>query len=148
MPAAGQRVLALDFTDSVSSTDATAHLNISTTPALGTPGVNVTFTAPTSGKVMVHVGASIVENGGATVAGVIDYRVRLTNSSGTIVYNLGSVLRRLVLFGNAQSQEATRTSYLSGLTPGQVYYVEMLHASYGTQVDLYGRTLTVVPLPA
>lgn len=148
MALAGQRIKALDFTPAVRAASTTSFLNVSTTPALGSPGVNVTFTAPSSGKAQVVISLSIAESGGATVAGILDYRVRENNSSGTIIYNVGSLERRLILFGNTQAQEGSRSSMITGLTPGGTYYVETLHSSYGTQVDIFARVLEVYPLPA
>lgn len=148
MVAAGQKIRALDFTETVQASDTTAHLNISTTPSLGSPEVGVTFTAPTSGKVLVTISGSVGESGGTVVAGVLDYRVYENNSSGAIVFALGSLIRRVIITSPAsnQAQELSRTSLLTGLTPGGVYYAQVWHASYGAAVDLYVRAITVAPV--
>jgi len=143
MPTAGQRILAADFITPVTATDSTVLLNVSGTPGTGSPEVGVTFTAPTSGMVMVTVGGSIVESGGGPAGGIIDYRIFEDNSSGAVVVGHGSLTRRAVLQGTTQSTEASRTSLITGLTPGQVYYAQMIISSYGTLVDFYNRTIAV-----
>lgn len=144
MPTAGQRILAADFVTPVTATDSTILANISSTLAVGSPEVGVTFTAPTSGMVIVTVGGSIVESGGTTAAGIIDYRITEDDSAGAEVVATGSNARRCVLQANTQSGEASRSSLVTGLTAGQVYYAQIRTASYSTPaIDVYNRTISV-----
>lgn len=153
MPLAGQRIKALDFTDTVEASSLTALLNISTTLTVGTPEVGVVFTAPTSGKALVTIGASFVDDTGADNVGVLDTKLfQGTNGSGTLILNTGDLRRRLILQpGNVanQSQEASRTFPVTGLTAGTSYYVQLLHfAAAGATLDLFARQVIVQPLPA
>jgi hypothetical protein len=153
MPLAGQRIQALDFTPAVKAEDLTLQVNVSTTMGVGSPEVGVVFTAPTSGKVTVTVSASMVDDSGANNVGILDWKLFLgTNGSGTLILNTGSVLRRLILQPGdvgGQSQEASRTTMVTSLTPGASYYVQLHQASSaGGTIDFYGRSVTVVPLPA
>lgn len=153
MPSAGQRILAADFQPTVGATDTTTLSNISTTLAVGTPEVGVVFNAPTSGKALVTIGASFADDTGADNCGILDSKVFAgTNGSGTLVLNTGSLLRRLILQpGNitSQSQEASRTYLVTGLTAGSAYYVQLLHAAWaGATLDLYARQVIAQPLPA
>lgn len=153
MPLAGQRIKALDFTAAVGAESLTVQSNIGTTLAIGSPEVGVIFTAPTSGKAQVTVGASFADDTGANNCGVLDWKLfQGTNGSGTLVLGTGALTRRLILQpGDVanQSQEASRSVLVQGLTPGLSYYVQLLHQSYaGSTVDLYARTVAVLPLAA
>lgn len=153
MPLAGQRIKALDFTAAVAAESTVVQSNISTTLGVGTPEVGVVFTAPTSGKVNVTVSMSCADDTGANNVGILDWKLFLgTNGSGTLVLNTGALTRRLVLqVGDVtnQSQETSRTILVQGLTAGSSYYVQLLHAAWaGTTLDIYARTVSVVPLPA
>lgn len=153
MPLAGQRIKALDFTAAVGAESTVTQANVGTTLVVGSPEVGVVFTAPTSGKAQVTVSASYADDSGADNCGILDWKLFLgTSGSGTLVLGTGALTRRLVLQpGNVanQSQEASRTVLVQGLTPGSSYYVQLLHASWaGATVDLYARTVAVVPLPA
>lgn len=152
MPAAGQKIRALDFTPAVGATDSTAHLNLTTTPAVGSPAVGVVFTAPTSGKIALTIGASFADSSGNNNCGILDFQLYLgTDATGTLVLS-SSIINRLILQpGDTtdQSQEASRTSFVSGLTAGSSYYVRTLHSSFsGATIDIYARTVFVQPLPA
>ena len=149
MPLAGQRLKALDFTPAVSATSTVVQSNLSTTLTVGSPEVGVVFTAPTSGKANVTVGASFADDTGANNAGILDWKLFLgTNGSGTLVLGTGAFDRRLVAMpGDVtnQSQELSRTVLVQGLTPGSSYYVQLLHASWaGATIDCYARSVAVV----
>jgi len=148
MPLAGQRITALDFTAAVTATDSNVQANIGTTIGPGTPEVGVVFIAPTSGKVMVSIGGSAADDAGAHKA-VIDWQLYAgTNASGTLILNVGSLARRLIIGGDVEGVEADRSSLVTGLTPGSSYYARVMVAAYAATTDVYNRTITVVPLPA
>lgn len=153
MPLAGQRIKALDFQPMVESSSTATLSNISTTPSVGTPEVGVVFTAPTSGKALITIGASFADDSGANNCGVLDTKLFLgTNSSGTLILGTGDLRRRLILQpGDVanQSQEASRTFPVTGLTPGASYYVQLLHSAWaGATLDLFARQVIAQPLPA
>ncbi len=153
MPLAGQRIKAADFQATVEASSLTVLTNISTTLSVGTPEVGVVFTAPTSGKAMITIGASFADDSGANNVGILDSKLfQGTNGSGTLILNTGSLLRRLILQpGDVanQSQEASRTFLVTGLTAGSSYYVQLLHAAWtGATLDIYARQVVAQPLPA
>ncbi len=153
MPLAGQRIKALDFQPMVEASSTATLTNITTPLAVGTPEVGVVFTAPTSGKALITIGASFADDTGADNVGILDSKLFLgTNGSGTLVLSTGDLRRRLILQpGNVanQSQEASRTFPVTGLTAGASYYVQLLHQSWaGATLDIYARQVVAQPLPA
>ncbi len=153
MPLAGQRIKALDFTATVEASSTVVQSNVGTSLVVGSPEVGVVFIAPTSGKAMITVGGSVLDDSGANNSAVIDTKIFLgTNGSGTLIFGVGSLLRRLILAPGdiaSQSQEVSRTFSVSGLTAGASYYVQLLQQSYaGTTVDIFARQVIVQPLPA
>lgn len=152
MALAGQRIKALDFTPAVGMTDTTAHLNLTTTPAVGSPEVGVAFVAPTSGKIALTISASVADSSGNNIAGILDFQLYLgTSAAGTLVLS-SSIINRLILQAGDvtnESQEASRTSFIAGLAAGADYYVRTRHSAFsGSTLDLYARTVFVQPLPA
>lgn len=151
MPTAGQRVLAADFTQSVVSTDSTTQWNVGTTAAVGSPEVAVTFTAPTSGKVLVNI-ASEMQDNVSDNAVYLDWRLYEDDGNGAIILNLGSSERYMKTIGHTssiRSQAVGRSILVPGLTAGQVYFLRLYHsATGGTSADVLMRQVSVVPLPA
>lgn len=149
MVQAGQRILAADFPPAVSVAEGTAQNNVSsTTPIAGSPAANVTFTAPTSGAVLMHISGWGSDNGGANSM-FLDREVRLTNSSGTIVSATGNALYYLQWRGatSSNNESMSKASVLAGLTPGQLYWAELRHyVSGGSTFDLFLRGLIIQPL--
>lgn len=150
MPTAGQRVLALDFTAAVTAIDnVNSQLNLTGTPAIGSPELGVTFTAPSSGKALVTLTAAANDSSGA-FASILDVRIYEDDAAGAIVVDLNTG-RRLQIMGASTTQVdwLTRTDLIEGLTPGQVYYARTyVYATGGTTCDVYTRQISVVPLPA
>jgi len=154
MPAAGQKIKALDFSATVSAVDNTTLTNVSTTLGAGSPVVAVTFVAPTSGKVAIHLSG----NGrctGSLQATIFDIEVYLgTSASGTLIVATGSSTYRVVVVaagsaGSTFGHNFGKTSYLSGLTAGSTYYARVMHASSNTATcDVFHRGLTIQPLVA
>lgn len=150
MPAAGQRVLALDFTAAAHDEDSTEQSNIGASYVDGSPTVSITFTAPTSGKVLIILGVRARDNG-ATSSVVLDFELREDDSGGSLILDVGANTRRLEL----NTENDTRTQALSkhflveGLTAGQVYYAQTQHfATPGGSADLIYRAITAIPQPA
>jgi hypothetical protein len=150
MPVAGQRVKALDFSASASATDSTTQ-STTTTPAAGTPSVNVTFVAPTSGKALIIVSGA-AQDVTVTNTAVVDTELRLTNVGGTIIFATGAFDRRLQLTLTASGNSlgsGSRTWTATGLTPGATYFLRTMHyAATGTTCNIINRRLDVVPLAA
>lgn len=152
MPFAGQRILAQDFTPAQFASDGTDHLNITTTLTTGSPVVSVTFTAPTSGKVMIIVGARVRDDGNQSTP-IIDWELREDDAAGAVVLSTGNEARRMEILtdNSTRTQNDTKSYIATGLTPGQVYYAQMYHAvgaGGGTTADVLFRQLAAVPLPA
>lgn len=150
---AGQAVKALDFPPPEWSQDTTAISNPSSSSyAAGSPAVEVTFVAPTSGRVLLIVGG-----GGGNSAGsdriFFSPEVRETDSSGTVVLT-ASVTNRGWVPDNCSSAHVygSRESVLEGLTPGGVYYARVMYAvstadAGASTADISCRDIGVVPLP-
>lgn len=157
---AGSKVKALDTPPTVQVGDATALSNI-TAPSYtaGSPEVGTTFTAPTSGRVLITVSGSLRNNGANDDRVFLTAQVFLgSNSSGTEV-----VAPTVTVFGissavgnaNAGFQYLGRTSMLDGLTAGATYYVRTMHVeSAGTSgggsnpfhtIDIGYRQVLVAP---
>ena len=148
MPTAGQRIKALDFAGSAQASDATAHNNISTVASFGTPQVSVTFTAPTSGSVAISIGCMAQDDVQNNIV-YLDWEMRLTNSGGLAVSTIGAFERRLAVpcpGAVGIVSNVTKTATVTGLTPGQLYFLRTTHAANlnGT-ADVFMRRLDVAP---
>jgi hypothetical protein len=148
---AGSTVKGLDTPPSADAFDNTVISYNSTTPAAGSPELGVTFTAPTTGCVRITVG------GGLRNAAANDNRIFLspqvflgTSSGGTEVV-APTVSQRGIGstggFANNGYQYLSRTSRLTGLTPGATYYVRTMHATANTagNCDIAARSILVEP---
>lgn len=150
MPDAGSKLLALDFPafaydEQGASFDCT-NTSFGTTATGGSyVDCACTFTAPSSGAVLIHSGGRMI-NSSSTSGTLLSPEVRTgdTIGAGTIVdaagdnhgpANYGSTFMR---FGISHP--------LTGLTPGNVYNARLLHrVSAGTGSIAY-RTLIVIPV--
>lgn len=149
MPGAGARVLANDFPSSVVDSQNTAGTTTSVTytPTLagGAVACGVVFTAPTSGKIMVH-NYSLVQNSGANdTACSFAVREGAVVGSGTTFLpssDIRSLRHRLttqVLFGAAHM--------VTGLTPGAVYNVQQEFRCDAGTGTFAAKELSVIPVP-
>lgn len=148
---AGSKVNALDTPPTVFVQDTTANTNISdTTYVTGTPEVGVTFTAPTTGRVKLSVGASMENNAANADRVAVTVQVFETDSSGLEVL-APTVFRGVCTDGIAAvSSFCTygHTTMLDGLTPGQQYYARCMQIKFGaaaSTVDIAMRDLLVEP---
>lgn len=132
--------------------EGTAQTNLSnlyTAPVAGSPTISGTFTAPKSGKVLLALSLWASDNGGSNLI-TFDVEVREDDASGTIVNPLNDANVYVALQGQnlALHPALSRVSQLTGLTPGQLYYVQGYHwVSGGTTADIYLRQISVNPLP-
>lgn len=146
----GATVKADDFPPAVWFADSTSNLNIgSTTYVAGTPIVAVLFIAPTSGRVLLSVGAGMEDNGGADRVHVAP-QIREDSASGSIIYAADVAGRGVGSAGsNAGYEYRSRTTLITGLTPGRTYHAQVLHkvsdATDPDTADIACREIVVVP---
>lgn len=150
MPAAGQIVRALDFTEARYAADIGNIDNVTeTTPQIGDPEVSVTVIAPTSGKLGIVIGGGADDSAGERV--FLEPLVREGSSTGADVF-----VGEQQTTGWGSSPGATAPMYgggiphiVSGLTPGAAYWCAVTYrVSGGTTADVNSRTIFVVPLAA
>lgn len=145
-------VYGLDFPPSAYDQDWSAIINITTTTYIvGTPEVAVSVTAPTSGKVLVSVGAGIRNNAATAERGLVTYRIFEDSANGAL-FSEPVDERGVKSCGIAASQEYQyhgNIDLISDLVPGVSYYFQVVHRSFlgnGT-ADIAARNLTVIPVP-
>lgn len=145
----GAPISATDRPASVWASDTTANQNISSTTFIaGSPSVEVTFVAPTSGAVLISVGCAGADNGGTNRIHVAP-EVRLGSVSGSVVLSADVTTRGVGLPGEASANvHRSRTTLLTGLTAGSTYYARTMHkVSGGSSADIAVREITVTPTP-
>lgn len=152
----GTRITALDYPPAVQAFDATTIANItSTTYTNGSPEVGVTFMAPTTGRVLLTTGGGVRNNSANNDRVFIAPQIFLgTSSAGTEIL-APSAPQYGISSGGGQTNDDyqfhSRTSLITGLTPGATYYVRTMHAQVNNSgatsstSDLSGRSLVVVP---
>jgi hypothetical protein len=127
----------------VQALDATSITSIITTYATGTPVVSASMVAPASGGMYVTV-----EDRGhhPTVgqAALVSFEVRLTNNAGAI--QLAASDSRACQHISASDTTESYRHYVSGLTPGSTYYVQvMIRSSDTTAAQFKIRQLLLEP---
>ncbi|MGI5293276.1 hypothetical protein ACQEVF_59565 [Nonomuraea polychroma] len=145
----GAPISADDFPPATWASDATSNANIaSTTFIAGTPSVETTFVGPTSGAVLLSVGLGASDNGGTNRVHIAP-EVRLNNVGGAVVLAADVTTRGAGVPGEASANaHRSRTTLLTGLTPGQNYYARTMHkVSGGATADIGVREIVVVPTP-
>ncbi len=138
-----------DFPPAVWASDATLNQNISSTTFIaGTPSVETTFVAPTSGKVLLSVGVAGSDNGGTNRIHVAP-EVRVGSVAGSVVLAADVTTRGVGIPGEASANiHRSRTTLLTGLTAGTTYYVRTMHkVSGGSTADISVREVVVTPTP-
>jgi hypothetical protein len=157
MPQAGDTIRALDFTEPVKARDATTAtgLGVGTSTYEADPGslnpVGVTFVAPTSGRVQVHVWAGLAVSASIGRAQA-DFEVREDDAAGAVVWaqNQGGANPLIGTESNTAGFGYRDGSELvTGLTPGGTYYAQVLtRATTGaTEYDVSDRMIHVYPVP-
>lgn len=148
----GSQVYGADFPPSQYDQDWTTQLNVSSTSYIsGNPEVAVSVTAPTSGKVMVCVGAGVRNNAATDERIIVTYEVLEEGSNGP-VFTSESAYRGITSCGIQASQEYTYQANFSletGLTPGRQYYFRVRHRSINgaSTGDIASRDISVWPVP-
>ncbi|WP_049562248.1 hypothetical protein [Nonomuraea sp. SBT364] len=145
----GAEISADDFPPAVWDSDTTGIVQISSTTFIaGSPAVELNFTAPTSGTVILSVGMGGSDNGGTNRIHVAP-EVRLTNVSGSVVLAADVTTRGVGTPGEVGANvHRSRTTLLTGLTAGQLYYARVLYkVSGGSTADIACREISVTPTP-
>ncbi|MGI5286650.1 hypothetical protein ACQEVF_25380 [Nonomuraea polychroma] len=145
----GAVISAEDYPPAKWAQDTTANSDISSTSYIaGTPTVSVTFTAPTSGAVLLSVGVAASDNGGTNRVH-LSPEVRENDVSGTVVLAADVTNRGVGTPSSASANtHRSRTTLLTGLTPGGTYFARTMHkVSGGTTADISVREIIVTPTP-
>jgi len=148
---AGSTVKALDTPPTVYALDTTTISNITQTSyTAGSPEVGVTFTGPTSGRVLITVGGGLRNNAANSDRVGLAPQVFETDSSGAEVL-APTVFRGVSSEGIATAGDFAyrgRTTMLDGLTAGQQYYARVMYIKFGsagTTPDVSARDILVAP---
>lgn len=149
---AGTRVRALDFPRAEQSFFTANITNQTTTTYVpGTPETAVWFTAPSSGRVAVSLGAGTGNNGANADRLLVTYEIFEGDPEDGIRHQAAEAKRGL---SNPATQADTaqyhgHTTMVDGLTPGQKYYARVVHRvtlGSGT-ADISHRHIAVWPIP-
>lgn len=152
----GKSIAAADWPQTKSSYEATQHLNLSTTSfSKGTVNVEITFTAPTSGRVLIYIGGNARNNSynGTTNTDyiIMSAELRETNSSGTIIQATATQGMYTCRWAGPMTAFCVRqrVSMKDGLTPGGTYWLshQFRTANGSSSADIDRRYLIVRPLP-
>lgn len=147
MVQAGQIVRAIDFTPLVRAELSDAFEDFSTTDyEPSEPAVAVTFIAPSSGIVRFTTSDILDADPTPAIERIrTDVEVRITDAEGTVVHS-PTVTDAQGIHVDFPEDDNVRTTwpgwrYLSGLTPGQMYWAQLQHNS--PNIDLLGQVLIV-----
>lgn len=140
----------LDVATAGTSTDETSFTSTSFIP--GSTPVGTSFTAPPSGKVMVHWSGYLQQNINAQ-ATILSFEMKTggTVGSGTLVGTAANSDRAIVAgkavnSGAVALNNAGNYALYIGLTPGSTYNVRLMHAVDGGSGTLLYRSIAVVPM--
>lgn len=145
----GAPISADDFPPAVWASDTTSIVQISSTSYIpGSPQVDVTFTAPTSGTVLLSVGLGGADNGGTNRIHVAP-EVREDDVSGSVVLAADVTTRGAGTPGEVGANvHRSRTTLLTGLTAGDTYFARVMYkVSGGSTADIAVREISVTPTP-
>lgn len=146
---AGDEITRQHWPPAVVARDLTDQANITSTAyAPGSPAVELTFIAPTSGRVCVYVQGTLDGDDAGNRVFLSYEMYEGTSSSGTLVqaardsYGISTP-------GNAASNDLIcgNLSMVAGLTPGATHYARAMHRTEGgTTNDVGFRELGVFPV--
>lgn len=143
----GAPISAADFPQARWASETTSNNNQTSTSYIpGTPSCETTFVAPTSGSVLLSVGGGGSDNSGTNRVHIAP-EVRVGSAAGAVVL-AANVSTRGVGFPGEASAAAyrSRTTLLTGLTPGVTYYARTMHrVSGGSTADIPVREIVVAP---
>lgn len=147
----GISVYGVDTPPSQYDQDWTTISNITTTTYVpGVPEVAVHFTAPTSGRVLVAIGAGIQNNAANADRAIVTYGIYEDSEDGPLIvaptaYS-GIISQGLAVSSSFKYVGAYTMEF--DLTPGKSYYARMFYQTIlgsGT-VDIASRNIAVIPL--
>lgn len=142
---AGTTVNANDTPPTVSDRSDTAILAFANTSyAAGTPAVGVAFTAPTTGRVLVHLSA-FLDNSTAGGQSYCSFRLGTGSTVGAGTQILAADDSRSLLVTGVDQGRFGITELVSGLTPGSVYNVQVQHKRITANGDITWRHIIVAP---
>lgn len=147
----GGSVYGRDTPPSVNDQDWSPITNVtSTTFIVGTPEVGVNFVAPTSGRVLICIGAGIQNNAATLEQGAVSYALFEKSADGPLLFAAdarnGVQSNGVAISGSFQYMGGF--SMEEALTPGVNYYAQVRHRCIlgnGT-IDISSRDITVIPL--
>ncbi len=149
---AGSPVYGRDLTPSAYDQEWTTIANVTSTSYIaGSPEVGVAFTAPTSGKALVCIGAGIRNNAATSERLTVTVRVFEDSSSG-VEFLAPTEENGIKSAGTPTSSDfryVGNMSLITGMTPGRQYYFQVVHRALvgaGT-ADLSSRDILVVAQP-
>lgn len=141
---AGEIILAADTPPTVSDREDAAFNATGTAYAAGATVCGVAFTAPTTGRVMIHWSAYL-DNTITTASTHMSVRVGTGSSVGAGTQFLAPS-DSLCIMNVGSDQRQYGTSYLlTGLTAGAAYNVQTMHRVSAGTADLANRHVMVAP---
>lgn len=149
---AGTRVRALDYPRAQQVFIVANITNVSqTTYQTGSPEVAVYFTAPSTGRVAVTVGAGTGNNGANADRLFVTYQIFEGDPNDGITHQAAEAKRGLSnpATGADTAQYHGHTTMVDGLTPGTKYYARVVHRTTisSSTADISHRHITVWPIP-
>lgn len=148
---AGSRIMAVDTPPAVYTMDTTVLANLSDTSYTpGSPEVGVTFTAPTTGRVLLTIGGGLRNNGSNSDRVALAPQVfEGADATGTEVL-APTAYRGISSEGITTAGDFAyrgRTTLLDGLTAGQQYYARVMYIIFGSNAtcDISARDILVAP---
>lgn len=144
---AGTTVNALDTPPTVSDRSDTSILGFaaSGTYAAGSPAVGTSFTAPTTGRVIVSWNAFLDNATATTGQTYASWRLGTGSTVGSGTQVVAADDSRSILMTSQAQVRNGASELVSGLTPGSVYNVQMQHRSANGTGDITWRHIIVQP---
>lgn len=144
---AGTTILAQDTPRTMVVDQETDELNITSTAFIpGTAECSTTFTAPTTGRVLVHV--YLATTGDGTDQCTLSFEIyEGSSTAGTLVRS--AIDNNGVRAPNEiDVQRGGISAIVSQLTPGATHFIRTMHkVTGGTTIDIFHRRLIVEPAP-
>lgn len=144
---AGSRIKAVDYTPAAGIVDDANYLDISTSYTFG--GVaEATFVAPTSGRVLLIVGAG-ANPGASQTVNVAPEVYEGVDATGTLIVSAHAGLRGVIIYGSvARITVWSRITLLEGLVPERTHYARaVFRGAGGTTSDLLVHSIFIAPVP-
>lgn len=140
-----QEVVVIGGMTTPEAEDATTVTTLSTSFVTLAPEVNQTFIAPPSGRVFVTITGRFANSGGSTTR--LSWEIRNTNVGGSIITGGAAAEdKKSLTNGGTVKFQASNRAKSPALTPGNTYFIRLMHSvSAGTGTYDY-RYLLVEPV--